>query len=181
MMLRWPAELRCLVCQNQTIADSHADLAVDLRNQIREMLRQGQSERQIIDYMTARYGDFVLYRPPLKVNTALLWFGPALLLVGGLATLFIVLRRRSRLGASISTPTNPKTSNRPCGPPTPPNEQRHHGAARSTAAAEEAACRGRPRPKAFEAGKAQLEREILEAVLAGAAPAAAAAPRPRGQ
>ena len=63
------AELRCLVCQNQTIADSHADLAVDLRNQVRDMLRQGQSKQQIIDYMTARYGDFVLYRPPVKAAT----------------------------------------------------------------------------------------------------------------
>jgi cytochrome c-type biogenesis protein CcmH len=90
-------ELRCLVCQNQTIADSHAALAVDLRNQVREMLRQGQSREQIVAYMTARYGDFVLYRPPLKESTALLWFGPAALLVGGLITLVIVLRRRSRL------------------------------------------------------------------------------------
>lgn len=93
------AELRCLVCQNQTIADSNADLAVDLRNQVREMLRKGQSEREIIDYMTARYGDFVLYRPPVKTSTALLWFGPALLMLGGLVTLWLVLRRRSRLPA----------------------------------------------------------------------------------
>jgi cytochrome c-type biogenesis protein CcmH len=90
-------ELRCLVCQNQTIADSHADLAVDLRNQVREMLRRGDSDRQIIDYMTARYGDFVLYRPPVKPTTMLLWFGPGLLMAGGLATLVIVLRRRSRM------------------------------------------------------------------------------------
>ena len=92
------AELRCLVCQNQTIADSNADLAVDLRNQVREMLRQGQSQAQIVDYMTARYGDFVLYRPPVKNTTALLWFGPPLLLGLGLFTLWRVLRRRSRLG-----------------------------------------------------------------------------------
>ena len=90
-------ELRCLVCQNQTIADSHADLAVDLRNQVREMLRQGQGRDQIVSYMTARYGDFVLYRPPLKESTALLWFGPAALLLGGLAVLVLVLRRRNRL------------------------------------------------------------------------------------
>ncbi len=75
-MLRISAELRCLVCQNQTIADSHADLAVDLRRQVREMLQRGESDAQIIDYMTARYGDFVLYRPPLKTTTAALWFGP---------------------------------------------------------------------------------------------------------
>ena len=91
------AELRCLVCQNQTIADSNADLAVDLRNQVREMLRQGKSEREIIDYMTARYGDFVLYRPPVRSTKALLWFGPAVLLVGGVAVLVLVLRRRSRM------------------------------------------------------------------------------------
>jgi cytochrome c-type biogenesis protein CcmH len=91
------AELRCLVCQNETIAASHADLAVDLRNQVREMLRQGRSEREILDYMTARYGDFVLYRPPVKATTALLWFGPAVLLVGGLLALWLVLRRRASL------------------------------------------------------------------------------------
>jgi cytochrome c-type biogenesis protein CcmH len=98
------AELRCLVCQNQTIADSHADLAVDLRRQVREMLVQGQSERQILDYMTARYGDFVLYRPPLKATTALLWFGPAALLLGGVVTLFVVLRRRSRMTPDMFEP-----------------------------------------------------------------------------
>jgi cytochrome c-type biogenesis protein CcmH len=91
------AELRCLVCQNQTIADSHAELAVDLRNQVREMLRRGDSREQIVAYMTARYGDFVLYRPPLKESTALLWFGPALLMVAGLVVLVVVLRRRAKL------------------------------------------------------------------------------------
>jgi cytochrome c-type biogenesis protein CcmH len=96
-MLRIAAELRCLVCQNQTIADSHADLAQDLRRQVREMLVRGDSDQQILDYMTARYGDFVLYRPPMKATTALLWFGPAILLLGGITTLVIVLRRRNRL------------------------------------------------------------------------------------
>ncbi|MGE4112233.1 MAG: cytochrome c-type biogenesis protein [Burkholderiales bacterium] len=88
-------ELRCLVCQNQTIADSNAPLAVDLKNQVREKLAAGMSEREIIDYMVARYGDFVLYRPPVKTTTMLLWFGPPLLLVLGL-WLFArtVLRRR---------------------------------------------------------------------------------------
>jgi cytochrome c-type biogenesis protein CcmH len=98
------AELRCLVCQNETIAASHADLAVDLRNQVREMLRQGKSERDIIDYMTARYGDFVLYRPPVKNTTAILWFGPPLLLGGGLLGLWLILRRRSRMAASEFDP-----------------------------------------------------------------------------
>ena len=107
-MLRISAELRCLVCQNQTIADSNADLAVDLRNQVRDMLRQGQSEQQIIDYMTARYGDFVLYRPPVKGTTFLLWFGPMVLMVAGLVTLVLVLRRRSRLGAEHFDPEEPE-------------------------------------------------------------------------
>jgi cytochrome c-type biogenesis protein CcmH len=91
------AELRCLVCQNQTIADSNAELAVDLRGQVRDMLRKGQSQEEILAYMTARYGDFVLFRPPLKETTALLWFGPGTLLLGGLAVLALVLRRRARL------------------------------------------------------------------------------------
>ncbi len=97
-MLRITAELRCLVCQNQTVADSHSGLAEDLRRQVREMIGKGDSDQQIIDFMTARYGDFVLYRPPVKSTTALLWFGPGLLLVGGVAALVMVLRKRSRLG-----------------------------------------------------------------------------------
>ena len=88
------SELRCLVCQNQTIADSHAGLAVDLRNQVREKLAAGMSEREIIDYMVARYGDFVLYRPPVKAVTVLLWFGPPLLLALGLWVLLATMRRR---------------------------------------------------------------------------------------
>lgn len=96
-MLRIAAELRCLVCQNQTIADSNASLAVDLREQVRTMLRQGRSDEQVLKFMTERYGDFVLYRPPLKATTLLLWLGPALLLLGGLGTLIVVLRRRAAL------------------------------------------------------------------------------------
>lgn len=98
-MMAIAAELRCLVCQNQTIADSHADLAVDLRQQVREMLQKGQSEQQIMEYMTARYGDFVLYRPPLKSTTVLLWVGPAVMALAGLVALFVILRRRSRMPA----------------------------------------------------------------------------------
>lgn len=98
------AELRCLVCQNQSLADSHAELAVDLKNQIREQLRAGRSEQQVIDYMTERYGDFVLYRPPVKGTTALLWFGPAALLVGGLAVFVLMMRRRTRLAADRFEP-----------------------------------------------------------------------------
>jgi cytochrome c-type biogenesis protein CcmH len=98
-MMALAEELRCLVCQNQTLADSHADLAVDLRQEIRELMQKGQSDEQVKRYLVARYGDFVLYRPPLKSTTWLLWFGPAVLLVGGLATLYLVLLRRRRLAA----------------------------------------------------------------------------------
>ena len=87
-------ELRCLVCQNQTIADSSAPLAEDLRNQVREKIRQGATDSQIIDFMVERYGDFVLYRPPFKAATFLLWFGPLLLLAAGAAVLLRRLRRR---------------------------------------------------------------------------------------
>ncbi len=90
------AELRCLVCQNQTIADSHAELAIDLRNQVREKLRQGMSEQEIKDYMVARYGDFVLYRPLIKRNTWLLWFGPFLLLILAFGVLVVKLRQRRK-------------------------------------------------------------------------------------
>ncbi|HLU76413.1 MAG TPA: cytochrome c-type biogenesis protein [Burkholderiales bacterium] len=93
------AELRCLVCQNQTIAESNADLAVDLRRQIREQIADGRSDREIIQYMTDRYGDFVLYRPPFKATTVLLWLGPALLLIVGVLTLRRTLRQRRALMA----------------------------------------------------------------------------------
>lgn len=101
------SELRCLVCQNQTIADSNAALAVDLRQQVREMLQQGKSEAQIVGYMTERYGDFVRYRPPVNVSTAVLWFGPVLLLFIGVAVLVRVLRRRAAMPAEAfeSDPT----------------------------------------------------------------------------
>lgn len=95
-VLALASELRCLVCQNQTVADSHAALAVDLRNQVRDMLRQGASDDEVLRYMSDRYGDFVRYRPPLRAGTALLWAGPALLLLGGLAGLLWQLRRRQR-------------------------------------------------------------------------------------
>ena len=87
-------ELRCLVCQNQTIADSSAPLAVDLRNQIREQLAAGKSEPDVLDFMVARYGDFVLYRPPLKATTLLLWIGPFAFLISGLYFLFRRIARR---------------------------------------------------------------------------------------
>jgi cytochrome c-type biogenesis protein CcmH len=87
-------ELRCLVCQNQTLADSNAPLAVDLRTQIREQLKAGKSERDVIDFMVARYGDFVLYRPPFKASTAALWIGPFILLAIGIWVLRRLARRR---------------------------------------------------------------------------------------
>jgi len=91
------AELRCLVCQNQTIADSHAELAVDLKNQVREMVKQGKTRDDVVDYMVQRYGDFVRYRPPVKPTTYLLWVGPFLLLAGGLIILVVNLRKRKEL------------------------------------------------------------------------------------
>ncbi|WP_263768265.1 cytochrome c-type biogenesis protein [Propionivibrio soli] len=90
------SELRCLVCQNESLAGSHAELANDLRREIRTMIGQGRSDREILDFMVSRYGDFVLYRPPLKLTTILLWFGPVVLLLGGLAALVAYLRRRNR-------------------------------------------------------------------------------------
>jgi len=97
-------ELRCLVCQNQTIADSAAPLAIDLRNQIREQVRAGRSDDQIRDYMVARYGDFVLYRPPLKGTTLLLWIGPFALLLAGIAIVVYIARsRRAGVGPAEVT------------------------------------------------------------------------------
>ncbi len=90
-------ELRCLVCQNQTISDSNAPLAVDLKNQVREMVESGQSQSDIIDYMVQRYGDFVRYRPPMNASTLLLWVGPFLLLLIGVAVLVINLRKRTAM------------------------------------------------------------------------------------
>jgi cytochrome c-type biogenesis protein CcmH len=87
-------ELRCLVCQNQTLAESNAPLAEDLRNQLREKMREGKSDREVVDFLVERYGDFVLYRPPLKATTVLLWFGPLLLLAAGFAVLLRRVRAR---------------------------------------------------------------------------------------
>ena len=112
-MLAIASELRCLVCQNQTIADSHSDLASDLRQQIREMLQSGQNEEQIRAYMTARYGDFVLYRPPVNSHTLLLWVGPSLMMLGGLALLVRILRQRSRMAAEQFDPEDDDTAQDP--------------------------------------------------------------------
>ena len=89
-------KLRCLVCQNQTIADSNAELAVDLRRQVREQIAAGKSDAEIIDYMVTRYGDFVLYQPPVKATTLLLWGGPALLLLLGAFAMFRIVQARRR-------------------------------------------------------------------------------------
>lgn len=113
-MMSVATELRCLVCQNQTIADSHADLAVDLRQEIRELLASGKTEEQIHDYMVQRYGDFVLYKPPFKASTAVLWIGPAVLLVLAMVLLVLVLRKRQRLGDEAFDPepeVDPNTPN----------------------------------------------------------------------
>ena len=90
-------QLRCLVCQNETLADSRADLAEDLRKQIREQMKAGKSDKEIIAYLTDRYGDFVLYKPPVKATTYLLWFGPFVFLIGGTILLYRFVRRRREL------------------------------------------------------------------------------------
>ena len=89
-------KLRCLVCQNQTIAESNADLAIDLRRQVREQIAEGRTDDEIISYMTDRYGDFVLYKPPFKASTVILWVGPIALLVIVLAWYFVTVRRRRK-------------------------------------------------------------------------------------
>ena len=88
-------QLRCLVCQNQSIAESNAELAVDLRRQINEQIAAGKSDAEIVDFMVQRYGDFVLYRPPFKASTVLLWAGPFILLAFGLFVLFLRIRRKA--------------------------------------------------------------------------------------
>jgi len=93
-------ELRCLVCQNQNLADSDAQLAHDLRSEVHEMLLAGKSDDEIKQFMVDRYGDFVLYRPPVQENTFLLWLAPALLLLGGAVVLFVIIRKRTALLAS---------------------------------------------------------------------------------
>ena len=126
-MMAVAAELRCLVCQNQTIADSNAELAVDLRQQVREMLEKGQSERQILAYMTERYGDFVLYRPPFQATTVLLGVGPGILLVLAVGILVMVLRKRQRMSADAFDPeTDPEADNDPNSNPLKDQEKSSH-------------------------------------------------------
>lgn len=90
-------QLRCLVCQNETLADSRADLAEDLRKQVREQIKAGKTDKEIIAYLTQRYGDFVLYNPPIKATTYVLWFGPFVLLIVGTIVLFRFLKRRREM------------------------------------------------------------------------------------
>lgn len=90
------AELRCLVCQNQSLADSNAELAVDLRNQVQDLMRSGKSDQEIKDYLVQRYGDFVLYRPPVKSSTVVLWIGPFVLLALGAVAMLRYVRSRRR-------------------------------------------------------------------------------------
>lgn len=100
-------QLRCLVCQNESLADSSADLAKDLRQEVFEQMRQGKSDDEIKHYLTARYSDFVLYNPPLRGSTILLWFGPLLVLLVGAGVVTTIVRRRAK--ASPVTPPAPTT------------------------------------------------------------------------
>ncbi len=96
-VMKLSRELRCLVCQNETLADSRADLAEDLRGQIREQMKAGKSDKEIIEFLTERYGKFILYSPPVDPTTYLLWFGPFCLLIVGLALLFRYIKQRREL------------------------------------------------------------------------------------
>jgi cytochrome c-type biogenesis protein CcmH len=100
-------ELRCLVCQNQTLADSNADLADDLRREVRALAQAGKSDDEIKAYLVARYGDFVLYSPPVKSTTWLLWGGPFALLFGGAIVWWTVLQRRGRIAAAPASEYDP--------------------------------------------------------------------------
>jgi cytochrome c-type biogenesis protein CcmH len=99
-LLALTADLRCVVCQNESLAESRAPLAKDLRQEVRELMRQGRSDKEVVEYLTARYGDFVLYRPPFKPATYLLWIGPALFLGVGGITWFLTIRWRQRATAA---------------------------------------------------------------------------------
>ena len=95
-------EMRCLVCQNESLAGSRADLALDLRRELRELIKQGKSDEEIRTFMVDRYGDFVLYRPPVRPTTWLLWLGPFILLIGGVIILLRYVRRRGRTPTLVS-------------------------------------------------------------------------------
>ena len=95
-LMNLAANLRCLVCQNQTLAMSESDFANDLRREMRDMMHRGMTDEQIIDFLVQRFGDFILFKPPVKKTTSLLWFGPLILVVVGVTVLVVVLRRRNR-------------------------------------------------------------------------------------
>ena len=103
-------ELRCLVCQNQTLAESSAPLAEDLRKEVRDLATGGKSDDEIRTYLVARYGDFVLYKPPVKSTTYVLWFGPFVLLAGGAVAWWMLIRRRSRATGDAETLTESSTT-----------------------------------------------------------------------
>ena len=96
-------QLRCPMCQNETLADSNAPIARDLRNQIFKLMQQGRSDDEIRQYLVARYSDYILYDPPLKAGTVLLWFGPLLILLGGGGVVLVALRKRKRQGVEATT------------------------------------------------------------------------------
>ncbi len=95
-VLKLSEELRCLVCQGQSLADSHSDFAIDMRNKIQALMEQGMSDREVKEFLVQRYGDFILYRTPFKAMTAWVWLGPLILLVSGAGLLFYNLRRRQK-------------------------------------------------------------------------------------
>lgn len=104
-MVALAENLRCLVCQNESLASSHAELAEDLRREVREQIRAGKSDKEITEYLVSRYGDFVLYEPPMNSYTVLLWFGPfALLLIGASVLIFQLRQRRRTVPESVLTP-----------------------------------------------------------------------------
>jgi cytochrome c-type biogenesis protein CcmH len=100
-------ELRCLVCQNENLADSNADLARDLRHEVFNLMQQGKSDDEIKQYLVDRYSDFVLYDPPIQGSTLLLWFGPLAILLAGAAVVVVTVRRRSRAAPAIATNDKP--------------------------------------------------------------------------
>jgi cytochrome c-type biogenesis protein CcmH len=101
-LIRISEDIRCLVCQNESLAGSRADLANDLRREIRKLIREGKTDAEITDFLVSRYGDFVLYRPPVKPLTWVLWFGPFLLLLGGVVFLIRFLRQRQLAHAAVA-------------------------------------------------------------------------------
>ena len=105
-------QLRCLVCQNQSIADSNAELAVDLRNQVIEQIRAGRTDEEIINFMVERYGDFVLYNPPFKASTVILWLGPAVLFITAFICFYVNMRRRRTLASAQGRALTPEQKRR---------------------------------------------------------------------